>query len=749
MCLFLRSILGLGSDSGFMSVSSNLQSSPGPSRGVSSEKLTEVSRSSLRDSPHRFNVSKSSYPAQLNLSDLDIDLLKSSLKDLILKFNAVEKERDEQKDVVAKLQRETDELKGEHTQCISKIYQLKRDLEDKKNVEKDLATKIAKIYHCEEVIRTLEREKRRLTEKIGNAEFFSSSNSKEKESLLDKISELKNNELKLHEEILASNTEKEAAEIRASKCIQRFQSLETDIELFKEAIDNKDYEMKTGGRSEAAPVNHLVMSLQRHCCRVSAADKGWRVYPLDPHPDAVALYSGCTPDSPLTVSPHTSLNTPCGIVSEPDLLITPEAEILDGFSDQGVIQLLEQKLDAANKKFKTSDSQTKSLELTIDHLSNEIKKYSKNEQLLTEKVKTLSSSLAQTSSSQQSLYEELEKKQKESLKNQTELFKMQQTNEQFKTSVMEYKLKNESLRNEVEELKRNLIQMETTRQEQLEQIRKMQNLLVMSDNQEKEALQQMQEFQKQKDFLEERVRSLSSALRKTNEEVEEKEELCQQLKKESANLKKSLNKIEKERMHNSEMTAKSILEKSSLGKSLRQMEIENQTLQQRVQNLQAQLTELEERHSQRMNEFLKSQASESKLEENRLRIALRHAERQLEEKEKTYRRKILGLEKQIAVLKSHLENDQKKWQQYHHHSLSASANINYLHSVLSNSLQNVSDDPQKLLSEAERLDATTETELNATGVSVMTPSKLHHSNSYIQRTSTPKAKKKLDMSFKS
>ncbi|GFT31139.1 uncharacterized protein TNCV_3645371 [Trichonephila clavipes] len=28
---------------------------------------------------------------------------------------------------------------------------------------------------------------------------------------------------------------------------------------------------------------------------VSAADKGWRVYPLDPHPDAVALYSGCAP----------------------------------------------------------------------------------------------------------------------------------------------------------------------------------------------------------------------------------------------------------------------------------------------------------------------------------------------------------------------------------------------------------------------------------------------------------------------
>ncbi|GFW17462.1 uncharacterized protein TNCV_1393071 [Trichonephila clavipes] len=35
-------------------------------------------------------------------------------------------------------------------------------------------------------------------------------------------------------------------------------------------------------------------SPKRDCCRVSAADKGCRVYPLDPSPDAVALYSGCT-----------------------------------------------------------------------------------------------------------------------------------------------------------------------------------------------------------------------------------------------------------------------------------------------------------------------------------------------------------------------------------------------------------------------------------------------------------------------
>ncbi|GFW49732.1 uncharacterized protein TNCV_358351 [Trichonephila clavipes] len=36
------------------------------------------------------------------------------------------------------------------------------------------------------------------------------------------------------------------------------------------------------------------LSPKRHCFRVSAADKGCRVYLLDPRPDAVVLYSGCT-----------------------------------------------------------------------------------------------------------------------------------------------------------------------------------------------------------------------------------------------------------------------------------------------------------------------------------------------------------------------------------------------------------------------------------------------------------------------
>ncbi|GFT48346.1 uncharacterized protein TNCV_4708921 [Trichonephila clavipes] len=44
-------------------------------------------------------------------------------------------------------------------------------------------------------------------------------------------------------------------------------------------------------------------------------------------------------NSPVTINPHKTLNSCRGIISETDLLGTPDGEILEGFSGQGVIQL--------------------------------------------------------------------------------------------------------------------------------------------------------------------------------------------------------------------------------------------------------------------------------------------------------------------------------------------------------------------------------------------------------------------------
>ncbi|GFS95824.1 uncharacterized protein TNCV_2259061 [Trichonephila clavipes] len=43
-------------------------------------------------------------------------------------------------------------------------------------------------------------------------------------------------------------------------------------------------------------------------------------------------------DSHLLVTPNKSLNSCRGVISEPDLLCTSDAEIIEGFSDQGVVQ---------------------------------------------------------------------------------------------------------------------------------------------------------------------------------------------------------------------------------------------------------------------------------------------------------------------------------------------------------------------------------------------------------------------------
>ncbi|GFV68801.1 uncharacterized protein TNCV_1969731 [Trichonephila clavipes] len=53
---------------------------------------------------------------------------------------------------------------------------------------------------------------------------------------------------------------------------------------------------------------------------------------------AIQNHGNQTDNCPLTVSPHKSLNSSQCVISEPDLICTPDAEILEGFSGQGVIR---------------------------------------------------------------------------------------------------------------------------------------------------------------------------------------------------------------------------------------------------------------------------------------------------------------------------------------------------------------------------------------------------------------------------
>ncbi|GFU74958.1 endoribonuclease Dicer [Trichonephila clavipes] len=68
-----------------------------------------------------------------------------------------------------------------------------------------------------------------------------------------------------------------------------------------------------------SPLREIIV---RHCYRVSAADKGCWVYPLDPRPDVVALYSGYTPETDENITkikcPPLQLLPPLSSIPQPN-----------------------------------------------------------------------------------------------------------------------------------------------------------------------------------------------------------------------------------------------------------------------------------------------------------------------------------------------------------------------------------------------------------------------------------------------
>ncbi|GFX84479.1 uncharacterized protein TNCV_3531761 [Trichonephila clavipes] len=72
--------------------------------------------------------------------------------------------------------------------------------------------------------------------------------------------------------------------------------------------------------------------------RDSLTSMSWLLYQLVYNPACLVVPGGAWM-GPVTVSPHKSLNSCRGVISEPDLLATSDSEILEGFSAQGVTQV--------------------------------------------------------------------------------------------------------------------------------------------------------------------------------------------------------------------------------------------------------------------------------------------------------------------------------------------------------------------------------------------------------------------------
>jgi len=120
-------------------------------------------------------------------------------------------------------------------------------------------------------------------------------------------------------------------------------------------------------------------------------------------------------------------------------------------------------------------------------------------------------------------------------------------------------------------------------------------------------------------------------------------------------------------------------------------------MQRQIQSLQAQLSELESQHAQRLIDLTTRHRAETEMETERLRANQNQAERTLESRERTHRQRVKGLEEQVATLKDQLGQEMRKRQQY----ISRSANAGDDDFRLQTSLASIDPKVDNLLLEQE------------------------------------------------
>ncbi|GFW12906.1 uncharacterized protein TNCV_3328391 [Trichonephila clavipes] len=88
-------------------------------------------------------------------------------------------------------------------------------------------------------------------------------------------------------------------------------------------------------------------------------------------------------NEPVSIILHKTLKSCCGVISEPDLLTTPEPEVLEGFSNQGVIQVrritIKKRLNTySNKTILTFNSPNLPTTIKAGYLNCKIRPYIPN-----------------------------------------------------------------------------------------------------------------------------------------------------------------------------------------------------------------------------------------------------------------------------------------------------------------------------------------------------------------------------------
>lgn len=388
-------------------------------------------------------------------------------------------------------------------------------------------------------------------------------------------------------------------------------------------------------------------------------------------------------------------------------------------------QLLDEQLSESHKRVNSLEEKIHSSERNIDRLMLELRSSKENEQDLKEKLQHTHRFINESSNSSAGAQEQNRKLRQEYSRLEKDKDSLQLALQEQKSSSSNLKRECQFLNEKIVHLQKEFSTSESKSRELEERLKNNSKNVPKRDDSERELINEISGAREERKMLREEVEKLRQSLNASETIKIQVEKSRTKLERENFTLQKILEKSEKDKMRTEEFSSMSRYEKTNLGKSLKVLEQDNVDLQRKVQSLQAKLAELEQHHSQRLKELKNLQHQEVAMELERVRTAQMQAEQLLEAREKTNRHRILGLEQQISILKDQLAEEHRRWTRFHQRHLAADTEISNLRSILDQSLQTVSEDPNALEREARRLDTTIEGHIiRSPSITLTTPSKL-------------------------
>ncbi|XP_034387086.1 rootletin [Cyclopterus lumpus] len=327
---------------------------------------------------------------------------------------------------------------------------------------------------------------------------------------------------------------------------------------------------------------------------------------------------------------------------------------------------LQERLTELRRKLSESEDRGAALRVSEERLAASLARAEQHESQLREQSHKLSNTLSDNRTSSGALQEQITRLQRALTASEQDRRLLQERLDQTRNALSDRKRLSRTLAEQTQNLQR--------AQEDLE----LQNSELEKHNRTlKESLKQVQDADVQaqgssqllllqeKEELQDKVTNLQSSLQKLQSERAEMERVLTRLGKDKSALRKTLERVEMERLRREEgEAAAAARDQEQLGRTVCCLEQQLADKQGELQTVQAQVSQLEHAHAQRLLEVTARHHQELDLDTDRLRDSQFQAEHALETREKAHRQRVKCLEEQVLTLKEQLDQETRRRQAY-------------------------------------------------------------------------------------